>query len=141
SFLIPPTDEEAALEKLEETIALRPDEAIYRRMAAKMLLRRADASRAAEHLKRALECLQSPSERAQTYLLLGFSHDLLGMRNEATRCYQDVLKLANSGTEDVLSAVNRFVIADARKYSRVPFTQNDATKIEISFEITSKYDL
>jgi hypothetical protein len=141
SFTVPPADARAALDKLEEAVALRPEEAIYRRMTAKMLLRRGDATAAAQHLTHALECGQGPSELAQTQVLLGFSNDLLGMRDDAVRCYREALKIAGSTREDILSSVNRFVVADAEKYSRVPFTSADAKKIEISFDIVSKYDL
>ncbi len=140
-FMIPPTDGKAALDKLEEAVALRPEEAIYRRVAARLLLRRGDFSRASEHLKRALESVQSPSEFAQTHLLLGFAKDLLGKRDEAVNCYQAALKVPNSSKNGVLSTVNPFALADARKYSQAPFTPNDAKKIEINFELTSKHDL
>ncbi|MBI5115341.1 hypothetical protein HZA56_02605 [Candidatus Poribacteria bacterium] len=140
-FMIPPTDEEAALGKLEEAAALRPREAVYHRMAAKLSFRLGETSHAAEHLKRALDCVQSPSELAQTHLLLGFANDLLGKRNEAASCYESALKVPNSDRNGVLSAVNPFVLADAKKHLQMPFTANDAKRIEISFELTSKYDL
>ena len=141
SFMIPPGDADAALRKLGRAIALKPEEAIYRRLAAKMLLRRADADAASEHLAPALECVQSPSELAQTHLLLGFASDLLGRRSEALGCYREALKIAERAEDGILSCVNRFVVADAEKYSRVPFTSKDIKKIEISFDITAKYDL
>jgi hypothetical protein len=141
SFSIPPTDETAALEKIEQAIDASPEEALYRRLAAKMLLRRGSHETAREHLKNALECVQSASELAQTQLLLGFADDLLGARSEAVTRYQEASKIAESAGEDVISGVNRFVIADAKEYSRVPFTPKDTKKIEISFDITSKYDL
>jgi len=141
SFTVPPTDSAAALERLEEAVALRPDEAIYRRLSAKLLMRRGDNEKAVQHLTHALECSQSSSELAQTHLLLGFSNDLLGMRDEAVRGYKEALRTANSTQGDLLSCVNRFVTADAEKHSRIPFTSDDAKKIEISFDITSRYDL
>ena len=141
SFTIPPTDEKAAFNMLEEAIALKPEEAIYRRTAAKILLRQADASAAEEHLNRALECVQSPSERAQAHLLIGFKEDLLGRRDNALNCYDEVVKIAESSNGDALSCVNRFVVANAKKYSRAPFTSETAKKIEINFDITSMYDL
>jgi tetratricopeptide (TPR) repeat protein len=141
SFSIPPTDETAALEKLEQAIGAKPEEALYRRLAAKMLLRRGSHETAREHLKNALECVQSASELAQTQLLLGFADDLLGARGEAVKRYQEASKIAESAGEDVISGVNRFVIADAKEYSQVPFMPKDTKKIEISFDITSKYDL
>jgi len=141
SFLIPPIDEAAAFEKLEQAIALKPEEALYRRLAAKMLLRRGDTGPAMEHLTRALESVQGASELAQTQLLLGFANDLLGNRSDATRCYGEALKVAESAEDGILSCVNRFVVADAETYSRVPFTTKDLKKIEISFDITAKYDM
>lgn len=141
SFTIPPTDEKAALDKVGEAIALKPDEAIYRRLAAKMLLTRGDAEAASEHLRRTLECLQSPSELAQTHLLLGFACDLMGRRDDAAECYRETLKVADSAEDGILACVNRFVVADARKYSKAPFAIENAKKIEISFDQTSKYDL
>jgi hypothetical protein len=140
SFMIPPTDEEATFERLEEAIAIKPDEAIYRRLAATMLLQRGDAAAALDHLRRALECVQSPSELAQAHLLLGFANDLLGRRDEAAGCYREVTGLAAASGENILRSVNRFIVADAEKHSRTPFTQADAKKIDISFEITGKYD-
>jgi len=141
SFSIPPTNAADAFDKIEEAISIKADEAIYRRVAAKMLLKRGDAEAASLHLERALESVQSPSERAQSHLLLGFANDLLGRREDAIKCYQDALKVAESAGDDILESVNRFVVADATKYSILPFTKEKAKKIEISFDNTSKYDL
>jgi tetratricopeptide (TPR) repeat protein len=139
--MIPPTDEDAAFNKLEEAIAIKPDEAIYRRLVALMLLRRGDAPRASEHLRQALDCVQSLSELAQGHLLLGFANDLLDTRDQAVDCYREALKIA-AGTEDgILASVSRFIIVDAEKYSRVPFTLENAKKLEVSIEITGRYDL
>jgi hypothetical protein len=141
SSSIPPTDHGAALQKIEEAIAIRPGEATYRRVAAKILLKRGDAGVAAEHLEHVLEAVQSPSERAQAHLLLGFARDLLGKREDATKCYEAALKIGESAGDGVLADVNPFVIADAKKYSTVPFTGESAKKIEISFDNTAMYDL
>jgi hypothetical protein len=141
SFTIPPVDKKAAFEKVCEAIALHPDEAIYRRLAAKMALRRGDVEAASEHLGSALGCVQSPSELAQTHLLLGFASDLSGNRGEATQRYREALSIADAADDGILACVNRFVVADARKYSTAPFTFENAGKIEISFDSTAKYDL
>jgi len=141
SFSIPPTDAGAAFDKIEEAIAVKPDEATYRRVAAKMLLKRGDATAAMAHLNHALESVQSPSERAQAHLLLGFANDLLGKREDATECYRAALKLHESAAADILGSVNRFVVADAKKYAKIPYTAENAGKLEISFDNTSKYDL
>jgi hypothetical protein len=141
SASLPPTDMDAALARLEEAIALCPDEAIYRRLAAKLLLSQWDAAAAAEHLTKAIECVQSPNERAQTLLLLGFSEDLQGNRDAALKLYVQVLKSGAGNSDDILPAVNRFVLADAEKYSRAPYTLNDTKHLEVNFEIVAKYDL
>ena len=140
NFLVPPADEEAAFARLEEAIAIKPDEAIYRRLAAQMLLREMKASEAENHLRRALEAVQSPSELAQAHLLLGFANDLLGRRDGAVSCYREALKVSEQAGDDALSCVNRFVIADAKKYSRTPFSPENAKKIEVAVEVTGKYD-
>jgi hypothetical protein len=140
-FTIPPCDSDAALASLEEAIALCPDEAIYRRLAGKLLLSQWDAGAAQEHLTRALDCVQSPNERAQAYLLLGFAHDLQGKREEALKSYREVIYLSSGNGSNVLSAVNRFVLNDAEKFSKVPFTLHDTKDIEVNFEIVAKYDL
>ncbi len=141
SFMIPPTDEGAALDRLKEAIALRPEEAIYRRMAAKLMLQRGGPTAAIEQLTKALECVQSPNELAQAHLLLGFANDLLGMRSDALECYRQALKVGEDGDGNILSCVNRFVLTDAEKYLRVPFTPADARKLEVNFEIVARYDL
>ncbi|RJP21668.1 MAG: hypothetical protein C4520_09525 [Candidatus Abyssobacteria bacterium SURF_5] len=141
NFVIPGGDENAVLPKLEEAIALCPDEAIYRRLAGIYLLSQWDASAAASQLTAALECVQSPNERAQTILLLGFANDLQGNRNEALKLYQQVLDLGSNNGADILSAVNQFVLADAKKYLHVPYTVNDTKDLELNFEIVGKYDL
>ncbi len=141
SFQIPPTNEKAAFDKLCEAIEIKPDEAIYRRLAAKMLLRRGDAAGAVEHLEKARDSVQSSSELAQAHLLLGFCHDLAGRRDDAIRQYEQAIKLADSAKDGILGSVNRFVVADARKHRQVPFTATDAKKVEVSFEIISKHDL
>jgi hypothetical protein len=140
-FMIPPTDEKAAFTKLGEAIAIKPDEAIYRRLAALMLLRRGDASAASEHLRHTLDCVQSPSERAQAHLLLGFAYDLLGKRNDAVDCYKEALKIGESAGDHIIACVSRFIIADAEHYAKTPFTMENARKLEISMEITGRYDL
>lgn len=140
-FMVPPTDEKAALSKLEEAIAIKPDEAIYHRLVALMLLRKSDAAAAAEHLKQALECVQSPSELAQAHLLLGFANDLLGKRTDAVACYKEALNVGESAQGEILACVNRFIIADAEKYSKTPFKRENAEKLEINIEITGRYDL
>ncbi|MBI4830808.1 MAG: hypothetical protein HY801_04480, partial [Candidatus Lindowbacteria bacterium] len=127
SSMVPPTDEEAALKRLEEAIALKPDEAIYRRIVSQMLIRKGDAAKATEHLRRAIECEQSRNELAQTYLFFGFANDLAGKRNEAIKCYEKVLQMADSGEANVLADVNPLVIADAGRRLKVPFRPKDAT--------------
>jgi tetratricopeptide (TPR) repeat protein len=141
SASVPPTDMDSALARLDEAIALCPDEAIYRRLAAKLLLSQWDAAAASEHLMKALECVQSPNERAQTLLLLGFSEDLQGNRDAALKLYVQVLKSGAASGDNILPAVNRFVLADAEKYSRIPYTLNDTKHLEVNFEIVAKYDL
>ena len=141
SFTIPPTESAAAFDKVNEAIAIKPDEAIYRRFAAKALLRRGETEKAVEHLRQALDCVQSPSELAQTHLLLGFASDLTGARGEAVEQYEQAMKIAESAEDGILASVNRFVVVDARKYAQVPFTSEDKKKIEINFDQTSKYDL
>ncbi len=141
AYLIPPTDRKAAVKHLDEAIALKPDETIYRRLAAKLLLRAGDAAAACAHLTHAVECSQSPSELAHTRLLLGFSHDLQGNRQDAVKCYNETLKGAESAGAGVLESINPLILADARKYSEAPFTAKQAGRIEINFEVVSKYDL
>ena len=94
-----------------------------------------------EHLKAALGCVQANTELAQAHLLLGFANDMLGKRGEATDCYAEALKVAEAAGDDILSSVNVFVVADAKKYSQTPFTSESAGKIEISFDNTSIHDL
>jgi tetratricopeptide (TPR) repeat protein len=106
-----------------------------------MLLRSGDAEAAMEHLKAALGCVQANTELAQAHLLLGFANDLLGRRGEATECYGETLKVAEAAGDDILLSVNVFVVADAKKYSQVPFTSENAKKIEISFDNTAIHDL
>jgi len=140
-FLIPPCDIEAALASLEEAIALCPDEALYRRIAARLLLSQWDAGAAAAHLAKALECVQSPNELAQTYLLLGFTCDLQGKREDALQQYREVLNSASDNGSNILSAINKFVLADAKKYSHSPYTLTDTKELEVNFEIVGKHDL
>ncbi|GAB4338667.1 MAG: hypothetical protein Kow0099_12990 [Candidatus Abyssubacteria bacterium] len=141
AYLIPPCDQNAALQHLEEAIALRPNETIYRRLVAKMLLRSGDAAAAADHLTHALDCPQSPNELAQTHLLRGFTHDLRGNRDDAVKCYTHALATAESASAGVLGSVNPLVQADALTYSKTPFTLKQARALEVSFEVVSKYDL
>ena len=141
NFMVPPTDEDAAFRKLEEAIEIKPDEVIYRRLASLMLLRKGEASRALEHLRLALDCVQSTSELAQAHLLLGFANDLLGNRDSALGCYEEVLGIASSAEDGILACVSRFVAVDAEKYSRVQFTLENAKKLEVNIEITGRYDL
>jgi hypothetical protein len=141
SFTIPPTDSGEALDRIGEAISIKPDEATYRRVAAKILLRQGDPGAASEHLGETLGCVQSPSELAQAHMLMGFASDLLGNRGAAQSRYREALKVADSAGEGILSCVNRFVVADARKFSETPFTPDDLGRIELNFDNTSKYDL
>jgi hypothetical protein len=140
-FLVPPCDIEAALASLEEAVALCPDEALYRRIAARLLLSQWDAGAAAAHLAKALECVQSPNELAQTRLLLGFTCDLQGKREDALQQYREVLNSASDNSSNILSAINKFVLADAKKYSHSPYTLTDTKELEVNFEIVGKHDL
>lgn len=141
SASVPPCDLDASLASLEAAVELCPREPIYRRMAAKLLLSHGNAAAAAEHLLRALECPQSPSEQAQALLLLAFARDLEGGREQAINLYRQVLGMRPGDEKRLLASINRFVLADARKYLLTPYTPREAKHLEVNFEISAKYDL
>jgi isopenicillin-N N-acyltransferase-like protein len=140
---IPPTDERRALEILQELVRQWPDEVGYRLILAKMLLKGGQAAAAREHLAQMSGHI-SVSERAQIHLLIGFTHDLEGTRNQALIHYREVLKtgteLPHAGEEDPLKTVNPFVLRDARKHVRRPFTIRDAARVEVSPDMSGLYD-
>jgi hypothetical protein len=144
---IPPTDEQGALEILGELVRQWPDEAAYRLILAKMLLKQGQATAAREHLAQMSGHI-SPSERAQIHLLIGFTHDLEGTRDQAVIHYREAVR-AGTGAEmnvphtperDPLKTVNPFVLSDARKRIRRPFTIRDAAGIEVSPDMSGLYD-
>ena len=144
---IPPTDEQRALEILQELVRQWPDQAGYRLILAKMLLKGEQAAAAREHLAQTSGNI-SASERAQIHLLIGFTHDLEGTRDKALIHYREALR-AETGAEmrvpqvaerDPLKTINPFVLSDARKHIRMPFTIKDAANVEVSPGMSGLYD-
>jgi hypothetical protein len=144
---IPPVDAPHALEILQELVRAWPNEGSYRLILAKMLLKRGQAAAAREHLGHTSGRI-SASERAQIHLLIGFTHDLEGTRDQALMHYREALKtqteteleIPDTDERDVLKTINPFVLSDARKHLRTPFTIQDAAEIEVSPDMSGLYD-
>jgi isopenicillin-N N-acyltransferase-like protein len=144
---IPPINASRALEILQELVRTWPNEGGYRLILAKLLLKRGQATAAREHLVHTSGRI-SASERAQIHLLIGFTHDLEGTRNQALMYYHEALRTQTetemetpgTGERDPLRTINPFVLSDARKHLRTPFTIKDAAKIEVSPDMSGLYD-
>lgn len=135
-----PGNKEAALSYIAEAITIDPTEPIYYRMAGRLLIHQGQYREALGVLSRSLEFLQSPNERAQTYLLLGQAYDMAGKRENALAMYEEVIGLSEGGGEDYLSSINYFVAALARMGMEAPFTPEDLDTVPIAFSLESGFE-
>lgn len=138
--VLPPFRREDLLERVSEVVKMTPGEVVYRLLVIKLLLHQGKATDAAEQLKLMVDYALSPSEQAQVMLLLGFTYDLNGDREVARRCYQDILQKTQSPRQDVLTAVNPFILADANRFLQRAFTNQHIACVEISLDMGSSYD-
>jgi len=135
-----PTNKETALSYLAEAITIDPTEPIYYRMAGRLLIHQGQYREALGVLSRSLEFLQSPNERAQTYLLLGQAYDMAGNRENAIAMYEEVVTLADGGGDDYFSSINFFVLALARMGLEAPFMPEDLDTVPIAFSLESGFE-
>jgi isopenicillin-N N-acyltransferase-like protein len=137
---ISPVDIEHGGQILQEVVDADPEQAAYRLVAGRLALKRQDFAVAQDHLGKALRLKISSSERAQAHLLLGFTYDLLGQRDQALHCYQQVIKLGETGASDILRSINPFAMADAYRFSQRPYNRQDLDGLEVSPNMVGEYD-
>ncbi|MBN1882248.1 MAG: tetratricopeptide repeat protein [Deltaproteobacteria bacterium] len=135
-----PANKETVLSYLAEAITIDPTEPIYYRMAGRILIHQGKYREALGVLSRSLEFLQSPNERAQTYLLLGQAYDMAGKRENAVTMYEEVIAMSENGGEDYFSSINYFVAALARMGMETPFTPEDLDTVPIAFSLESGFE-
>jgi len=135
-----PANKETALSYLAEAITTDPAEPIYYRMAGRLLIHQGQYREALGVLSRSLEFLQSPNERAQTYLLLGQAYDMAGKRENALAMYEEVIAMSEDGGEDYLLSINYFVAKLARMGMETPFTPEDLDTVPIAFSLESGFE-
>jgi hypothetical protein len=138
--VLPPFYRDGLVEKVSEIVHKIPGEVAYRLLLAKLLFRGGQIDEAANQFHLLVDYALSPNEQAQVMLFLAYTYDLRGQRENAMRCYTDLLYKTQSPKQDHLTALNPFVLADAKKYLRDPFTSKDRSKIEISMDMNSSYD-
>ncbi len=111
-----------ALKLLREAAGLDPDEAIYHRTIAKLLLHEGSYDEAIRAMNKTLPLKQSLNEMAHDYLILGILYDLKGERELALSYYRKIDNLKEQGA-DPWFKINKALWAFAQKYENKPFTK------------------
>lgn len=128
-----PRDTEQVLFHLGRARDVDPQEPIYNRMIARLLIHQGDYHKAIELLHTSLNLPQSPNESALTHLLLAQAYDLEGKREDALSMYQKVMALRGKYGRDYLLGINDMVCGFAQKGINSPFTTRDIHDISIGF--------
>ena len=140
ALTLPPVDAKLGGQIVKMVVEAEPEQAAYRLVAGRMALKAQDYEAAEDHIGTALRLKISPSERAQAHLLLGFTYDLEGQREQALHCYQQVAKLGESGEGDILRSINPFVLADASRFNQRPYNRQDLDRLEVAPDMAGEYD-
>lgn len=138
--VLPPFQRDDLEARVREIVHRIPGEVVYRILLAKILFLQGKIDESAVQFRMLVDHALSPSEQAQVMLFLGFTYDLRGERERAARCYTDILYKTQSPRQDTLTAINPFILADAQKFLRTPFTKESQRRIEISMDMGSYYD-
>jgi isopenicillin-N N-acyltransferase-like protein len=135
-----PDEVERVLQLLGEALEIDPQEPVYARMIARFHLRGNRPEPAEAMLRRALSIpAQGPSEVAETWLLLGYAHDLRNDREAARDAYQRVVE-AQDREAAPIRAINPLVLSSARKHLDDPFRRGDVEALTVSFGLLSGWE-
>lgn len=126
------------LKHLDKAMAMDEREPTYPRTAALFNIHSANYEAAEKLLKQALALPQSPNEKAFTNLLLAWTYDLQGKRDQALAGYK---KVNHQGDEnDILQKVNDALVAYAREGEKSAFTQNRISEIPLKFHPATNFE-
>ncbi len=126
-------DDPTVMAHLERAMRETPDEPVYPRMAARLLLKKGKSEQALSLLDASLKHSQSNNERALTHLHRGQALDLLGRRSEAVTAYGEVLKMKERHGKDYITGINSLTAGLAKRFAEKPFTVKDMGMVQIGF--------
>ncbi|HSV95903.1 MAG TPA: C45 family autoproteolytic acyltransferase/hydrolase [Spirochaetota bacterium] len=132
-----PFDTTKIMTNLNAAIALDPNESIYLRLKASLLLYSGTYKEAITLLERSLDMPQSNSERAHALLLAGQGLDLMGERDRAIARYRMAEAIHAAHGPDILKGVNHMLAGFCKKYIEKPFTVKQIADIPVAFSSES----
>lgn len=116
-----PANTSLIMDHLKVAWGIDPDESHYGRVLAKYHLHAGNYKEALRTIERVLTLKQSFREKCNSLLIAGMIHDISGERQKALDCYARLGELAKEKQVDSWFAMNQFLLAVARQYSKVPF--------------------
>jgi isopenicillin-N N-acyltransferase-like protein len=126
-----PDNRKAILAHMKEATDAAPEEPLYARILARIMIYEKAYVHAAAASEYSLSFDQAPNEKALAMLLSGQAYDLMGKRNKAKKRYQGILGLWKQYGSDPLMGINQMVYGFAVKYLGTPFTRDDIDGFDI----------
>jgi tetratricopeptide (TPR) repeat protein len=126
-----PDDIETIRGHVREALKADPEEVLYSRVLARILVYEKAYAEALELLEASRGLDQTQNETALLLLLSAQALDLLGRREEATERYRQVVELGQSHGDNPLTGINQMVYGSALKSLRAPFSRRDIGGFEI----------
>jgi len=118
------SDFAAACEKLQQALAIDPQEPVYAQIRGLILLRLGKPEEAAAMFQQALALPQTAPKQSLGHLWLGRSYDLMGKREQAAAEYRKISDL---------SPVDPRVKSAAERGLKHPFTRKAAASLSVDF--------
>jgi tetratricopeptide (TPR) repeat protein len=128
---------EGMIRHLDRAIAADPEESIYLRLKASLLLHSGLYREAVHILEKSLDLDQSNNEHAHALLMMGQGLDLLEERDAALVRYGMVKDLYDKNGRDIKKGVNDMLMGFCRHYIEKPFTVNSINDIPVAFHSES----
>lgn len=134
-----PDDKESIIRYLKEAVRLDPGESHYRRLLAKYYIHGAKYDEALSVMEKTPPLKQSFRETGNGLLIRGMIHDLRGERSKALEHYKSIEEMAKQIQKDDWFAMNQFLLAFARKYSKIPFSKDNLEDQSVGLEFVDPY--
>jgi isopenicillin-N N-acyltransferase-like protein len=131
SYQDDPSDIDGIRAQVREALEADPQEVLYSRVLARILVYEEEYAEAVELLERSRGLDQTPNETALMLLLSAQALDLSGDRGDATERYRQIVSLRQSHGNDPLTGINQMTYGSALKYLRAPFSRRDLGGFEI----------
>ena len=123
---------------LREASMLDPEEAVFNRLIATILLHQGQYDEAISIIEKILSVKQSLNEMAQDYLILGMLYDLKRDRQKALSYYQKIDKLLQEEPNDPWFKINAVLWGFAQKYKKEPFTRKQFSDRSVFISFTQE---